>query len=372
MTRPLVVHIIQRLAVGGLENGLVNLVNHMDPGRFRHAIVCLTDYTDFRQRVRRQDVEVFALHKRPGKDPLSYVRLFSLLKRLRPEIVHTRNAGALDCVFVAWCAGVPARIHGWHGWTSDDVRGTDRRRRMVRRAMDPLVSAYVTVSADLGDWLEADLGVAPSRTHLIRNGVDTDRFRPPAGGPSPRAGDCLHFGYVGRLDPVKNLDMLVDAVASLIASDDRLRQRLRVAMIGDGPMRPTLQSQIETHGLGDCVSLPGPTEDVAEAMRGMDVFVLPSLNEGISNTLLEAMASGLPAVATRVGGNPELVAHGETGLLTEPESVSSLAGAMRAYLDDGDQLVRHGRAARERAEDAFSLARMVAAYEALYAAWTGG
>jgi sugar transferase (PEP-CTERM/EpsH1 system associated) len=371
MTTPLVAHIINRLDVGGLENGLVNLINGLNPSRCRHAVICMIDYTSFRDRIRRADVDVIALHKQPGKDPATYWRLFRLLRELQPAIVHSRNAGTLDCIAVAWAAGVRLRVHGWHGWTSDDVRGTDRSKRFLRRVIDPLVTRYVAVSADLATWLENDLGVRRKRLQLIVNGVDTERFRPID---SPRAGlggHAVTIGYVGRLDPIKNPGLIVDAVASLIAGDDGLRHRLRVVLVGDGSMRQDLQRQIDRHGLTGCISLPGTSDDVAREMQAMDLFVLPSLNEGISNTILEAMACGLPVVATRVGGNPELVVDGITGVLTKPGCAEDLARALHRYLSDPSQLARHGRAARQRAEELFSLSAMLRRYDNLYASLLG-
>ncbi|HSC05306.1 MAG TPA: glycosyltransferase, partial [Steroidobacteraceae bacterium] len=159
---PLVVHIVHRLDVGGLENGLVNLINHLPAARYRHAIVCLTEATDFRRRIRRADVEVHALGKRPGKDPGAYWRLWKLLRALRPDIVHTRNLATLDCQFVAALAGIRGRVHGEHGWDVYDLHGTSSRYRLLRRAAARVVGRFVTMSRDLERWLVSDVGV-PAR-----------------------------------------------------------------------------------------------------------------------------------------------------------------------------------------------------------------
>ena len=109
---PLIVHVIHQLDVGGLENGLVNLINHMPPGRYRHAIVCLKNATDFRQRLSAPGVEVISLGKREGKDPAHYLRLYRLLRQLRPSLVHTRNLGCIEAQLLAAIAGVRLRVHG--------------------------------------------------------------------------------------------------------------------------------------------------------------------------------------------------------------------------------------------------------------------
>ena len=125
---PLVAHAIYRLDVGGLENGLVNLINRIPAQRFRHAIICLTEYSEFRQRLTRDDVAVYALHKPPGNSPMTQFRLWRLLNQLRPDIVHTRNMGALEATLPAALAGVPVRIHGEHGRDVEIGRASCRER----------------------------------------------------------------------------------------------------------------------------------------------------------------------------------------------------------------------------------------------------
>ena len=132
-TVPLIAHVIFRLDIGGLENGLVNLINHMPESRYRHAIICLQNYTDFRLRIRREDVPVFALNKAEGKDFHLYSQLWHLLRNIKPHIVHTRNLAALDCQFVAALAGVRARVHGEHGWDMMDLHGSNFKYNLLRR-----------------------------------------------------------------------------------------------------------------------------------------------------------------------------------------------------------------------------------------------
>src|SRR5258708_37348075 len=164
---PLVAHVIFRLDVGGLENGLINLINRIPAERFRHAIVTLTDYSAFRQRIQRADVPVFALNKPPGNSPVTLVRLWRLLSRLRPDIVHTRNLAALEGTVPAALAGVPLRIHGEQGREANDLDGANVRGQVVRRLVKPFVHQYITVSRDLGSYLQQKIGVPPSRIAQI-------------------------------------------------------------------------------------------------------------------------------------------------------------------------------------------------------------
>jgi hypothetical protein len=151
--RPLIAHVVFRLDYGGLENGVVNLINGLPEGEFRHAVVALTEATGFRDRIRRADVSVHALGKHPGNDPAMLVRLFRLLRMLRPAIVHTRNLATLEGALLARIAGAPVRIHGEHGWDVHDPEGASRKYRTLRRLLNPAITRFVAVSTELQQWL---------------------------------------------------------------------------------------------------------------------------------------------------------------------------------------------------------------------------
>lgn len=369
--RPLVVHVIYRLAVGGLENGLVNLINRMAPDGYRHAIVCIDDYTDFRQRIQRDDVEVFALHKRPGTDLGSHVRFWKLMRRLRPAIVHTRNLGALEFQLPAWLAGVAHRVQGEHGRDTGDLLGTRRKYLLYRKMMRPLVTRYVALSQDLATWLEQSAGIPAENISQIYNGVDTERFFPaqqrrslPMEAPLPQ--DGVVMGSIGRMQPEKDQLTLVRAFILLLDMVERGRERLRLVLIGDGPLRAQAQSLLREANAEHLAWLPGVRNDAPEMLQSLDIFVLPSLIEGVSNTILEAMATGLPVVATAVGGNPELVQPGETGVTVPAADPAAMSQAILGYINSPELRQRHGEAGRRRAEKMFSMASMVNGYNAVY------
>lgn len=370
---PRVAHIIHRLDVGGLENGLVNLINHMSPERYRHTIICMTDYNPaFRARIRRDDVECYALRKRDGKDAGVYFRLRRLLSELRPDIVHTRNLSALEAQLPAWLAGVRCRVHGEHGRDVHDIDGRNRKYNLLRRAFRPLVDKYIPLSRDLEHWLKTHVGVREEKIVRICNGVDSILFHPTAQGrePLPAPGfadtDSIVIGTLGRMQAVKDQLTLVRAFISLLDRHLDARQRLRLVLIGDGPLREQAQQLLRQANALELCWLPGSRDDAPDLLRGLDIFVLPSLAEGISNTLLEAMASGLPVVATRVGGNPELVLEGRTGTLVPSNDPGTMADALQAYIGDPQLLRRHGAAGRKRVEQEFSLERMVEKYLGVY------
>ena len=149
-SRPLVAHVVYRFDTGGLENGIVNLINHMPTSAYRHLVVALTEVVPgFARRIERDDVKFIALHKPPGHGAKLYPQLFRLFREQRPAIVHTRNLAALECQVPAALAGVPVRIHGEHGRDVGDLDGTRWRYQWLRRAYRPFVHKYVALSRDL-------------------------------------------------------------------------------------------------------------------------------------------------------------------------------------------------------------------------------
>jgi sugar transferase (PEP-CTERM/EpsH1 system associated) len=365
-------HVIYRLGTGGLENGLVNLINHTPPNRYRHAIVSLTDSTNFQERIKRQDVSVTSLHKRDGQDFGAYGRLRQVLCGLRPDIVHTRNLGTMEYLVPATLFGIRVRIHGEHGRDVYDPDGLNFKYNLLRRAIRPFVHRYIAVSTELADWLVDTVGVRRDRVQRICNGVDIDRFRPrseprrtfgPQGFVPPTN---ILVGTVGRLEAIKDQLTLVRAFLHLIKSNVAARAGLRLALIGDGALRDEAKKMVCEAAAESLVWFAGERNDIPELMRGLDLFVLPSLREGISNTILEAMASGLPVIATNVGGNPELVVDGETGMLVPPSDPVAMAGAIQSYLNDPAKLQRHGQAGRKRAVEHFSIEKMVEGYLGVY------
>jgi sugar transferase (PEP-CTERM/EpsH1 system associated) len=376
--RPLVVHIVHRFDTGGLENGVVNLINHLPRDAYRHLVVALTEVTDFRQRLRHDDVECIALHKPPGQGAKLYPRLYGLLRQHRPAIVHTRNLAALEMQAAAWAARVPLRIHGEHGRDVEDLDGTSRKYQRLRRLYAPFVHRYIALSQDLAGYLTQRVGIAASRVTQIYNGVDAERFHPAAGGrPEPIPGAPFaapgHWlvGTVGRMQTVKHQPLRARAFVRALTLAPALRERIRLVLVGDGPLRAECQAVLAQAGVADLAWLPGERADVPAVMRGLAAFVLPSLAEGISNTVLEAMASGLPVVATAVGGNPELIAAGRTGLLVPADDVDAMAQALLRLAADPAAAQAMGREGRAEVERRFSLETMVAAYRRVYDQYTG-
>lgn len=365
-------HLLWSFRTGGLENGVVNLINQLEPAEFRHSIVCLTDYDQaFFSRIQRDNVQIYCLNKRPGHDLASFWRCFRLLRQLKPDICHSRNLAAMEYQAAAFFARVPFRVHGEHGWDLTDLAGENKKYTLLKRVFKPLIHHYISLSREGRDYLHNVIKVPSERLSQICNGVDTKRFQP-----APRltstlpeaikTSDRLVFGSVGRIADVKNQQLLVAAYFELCQQHDSFKQQTALVIIGDGPARPQLQQQLAAAGLHQQCWLPGDRSDIATILPGLSVFVLPSLAEGISNTILEAMACALPVIASNVGGNAELVESGYTGWLFASNNKAQLKHVLLQCQQASDELQQMGNHARAAAEQKFSLDTMVAAYRRLY------
>ena len=371
--RPLVVHVVYRFDMGGLENGVVNIINNMPVNKYRHVVLALTDITNFRNRIVRDDVGFYALNKPPGHAFWLYPRLFFLFKKLRPAIVHTRNLAALEVLVAAWLAGISVRIHGEHGRDVGDFDGNNKKYQWMRRMYAPFVSHYVALSRDLAFYLTEKIHIARRRVTQVYNGVDSVHFTPVQFVGHSLIKGCPFVqenlwivGTVGRMQAVKDQLTLTRAFIRTIEIAPELKIHARLVLVGDGPLREQCFSLLNSANIAHLAWLPGERNDVSDVMRGLDCFVLPSLAEGISNTILEAMACGLPVIATDVGGNADLVLHGITGHIVLAGDVEAIAHSLVQMATSPELAQAMGRAGRQRILEKFSLDAMVGAYQGLY------
>jgi sugar transferase (PEP-CTERM/EpsH1 system associated) len=351
-------HIVLSLEPGGLENGVVNVVSGLDPREFRSSVCCLQRVGAFADRL-GAGVAVTGMDLKPGNHPWMAVRIARLLRAWHADIVHTRNAESFFYgVVAARLAGVRAVIHSEHGreFPEKPLRAW-LQRRLLRN-----VDFAFTVSRQLKSDLERELRVPASRFEVLYNGVDVGRFQcQRAHDLAPDSSHTPLIASVGRLVPVKNYALLLHAVA-------RLANALpcRLLLIGEGPERAALERLAAQLGLERRVAFPGHRDDVAQLLAEVDIFVLPSLSEGLSNTLLEAMAAGLPVVASDVGGNRELIEPERSGLLFPSGDVAALTAHLERLLGSGELRARLGEAAALRARTEFSMQAMLARYSELY------
>ena len=254
---------------------------------WRHAVISLTDISaNFRRRVGRDDVLYASLAKRPGHLVNYYPTLFRLFREMRPAIVHTRNLAALEASVPAWMAGVGARVHGEHGWDMHDLAGSSRKYRLVRRLYRPFVQKYVALSKHIEAYLQTHVGVPGDRITQIYNGVDTERFSPALEERTPIPAcpfigpDCWLVGTVGRLEAVKDQRCLALAFIRAVALSPVARRRMRLIIIGDGPMRASVIGELERAGVADLSWLPGERDDVPDVLRGSRLLRAPLTRRG--------------------------------------------------------------------------------------------
>lgn len=353
LTRCRIVHVTLGTNVGGMERMLVELARFADRPRFALSFVSLQPAGRIASELRTLQCDVHSLEKPPGLRATTVLYLTRMLRRLRPDIVHTHNTAAyLYGISAAVLARVPAIVHTRHGQRYE----ASRRQTWAFRVGSRFVDQVVNVSED-AQRLSIAEGIAAQRTCTILNGVDIDRFGfsgPNVDGPAV---------VVARLSPEKDVATLLRACQ--IAA--RQLPNFRLLIVGDGGCRWQLEQLAAEMALGSTAEFLGERSDVANILPRCSLFILPSLTEGISLTLLEAMARGLPTIATRVGGNCEVVVDGHTGLLVPPADPVALAHAICRIQSDPALARRMGDAGRRRVEQCFSAERMVQQYEQMYA-----
>lgn len=359
-----VMHVVLSLAPGGTERLVIEIVRRLQANSVESTICCLDEPGAWADEAAGLGVAVVALRRRPGFRPGLARAIARLAAQHRVDVLHCHHYSSFVYGQLAALLRPSTRVvFTEHGRLSDAP--PSRKRRVVNPMLGRLPNAIFAVSHDLRQHMIAE-GFPAARVTVLHNGID---LGPPVAENARRASrtalglpiDSFVVGAVARLDPVKDLVTLVEAFGSVHA----LVTGARLVIVGDGPEREALRSAVRRFGIPDAVLMTGYREDVRALLPGFDVFVNCSIHEGISLTILEAMAATVPLVATSVGGNSEVVDR-STGLLVPARSPTALASALTALAADVDQRRQMGAAARLRVESHFSLQRMVAGYLATY------
>jgi glycosyltransferase involved in cell wall biosynthesis len=362
MTR--ILFVVYSLDTGGLERMVVELANALDPGVYLPSICCIAAAGELAAAFSHQD-RLFVIGHRGRIDFWSCARVHRIIKRERIDIVHSHNAaGLLYAFFSAKLRGVPV-IHTNHGFAPPDSEST--LLGLAERWMTARVKRYVCVSETLKRTVVARWGLEADTVAVVYNGVRTAR----SNSANPLRGSKeIVIGSVGRLNPIKNYPLLLESFSEIV----RTHPRCRLELIGEGPERGRLITMIDNLSLRGKVTLRGEVRDVLEALKPIDIFVLPSLSEGLSMSILEAMSLGKACVVSNVGGNPEIVTDRANGFLFESNDGRALTEALTAVIRDIDtpEMDRVRRAAYETARDRFSFDEMVKRYAALYDEATRG
>jgi len=352
---------ITDLDPGGAERALVQLVTRLDPSRWRSAVFCLSPPGTLVEVLERAGVPVTCLGARGIRDLGVLFQLRRELKRFGPQIVQTFlfHANILGRLAAGW-AGVPYCISG--------IRVSEKRSRWplyLDRVTNRFVETNVCVSRAVAEFSAIVGGLSRSKLVVIPNGVEVATFAEALPADRTALGipaDARIILAVGRLDPQKGLHLLVESARNLAPrySD------LHFLLVGGGTLRRELVRQVTELHLESRVHFCGWRSDIPSVMKLGYGLALPSLWEGMPNVVLEAMAAGLPVVASAVEGVAELVIPNGTGFLVTPQSAEELTNALARLLDDPEEARRMGLAGQERVASQFSWDKMAAAYADLY------
>lgn len=356
-----IIHIVQNMEIGGMENGVVNICNKLDRTKYLPAICCLKGFGPMIDKI-KQDVNVVDMGFNEGRDPFRFIRMFKYFKDESPDIVHSHNFyTGLYSIPGAKLAGIPVIIHGIHGMLQFDKK----QQVYALKFLSAITDCFLNVSETLKNELVARTSFSQKKVKTILNGVNLEKYGRQIDINEKKmeigiSSDVKVVGSVGRLVPVKNYHLLLKATQII----SKKGINVVYIFIGDGPDREELVKLSNEYKV-NAVFL-GERSDIAELLAIMDVFVLTSLSEGMSNTILEAMASKLPVIATNVGNNSILVKDGETGRLVPISDSSKLADAIIDVLSNMELARDMGNAGYKHIKDNFSIEQMIKKYQQLY------
>jgi L-malate glycosyltransferase len=361
-TQPHLVHVFPSFGVGGVPLRMARVINHLG-ARCRHTIVALDRSFDAASRLSSTlGVELLAPPLAKNAMVGNLFRIRGILRRLRPDLLLTYNWGAIEWALANRLMPISRHIHLEAGFGIEEASGQLARRVVMRRialggCMRIVVPSQVLRALALGEWR-----IAPERLLYLPNGIDVARFPPlhPLM-PGPGAGaDAIAIGTVAPLRPEKNVGRLIRAVGAIAPAT-----KWRLMIVGDGSQRPELEALARSLNLLDRISFLGQMPNPEEFLRSFDVFALSSDTEQMPNAVLEAMAAGLPVVATDVGDIRRMVAPENAPYIVGRDTPGALAAALEAMAGDRAARVELGRLNRRRVEQEFSESGMLAAYERL-------
>ena len=358
-----ILHVVFSLDPGGMENGVVNLARGLNGG-FETHFCCLERPGAFVERLPRPD-RVYVLDKPKGFHASAVLRLSKLIHRLKPDVIHTHNLGPLIYSSMATAGGLFRPIlHGEHSLLTDDECGPRRvrQRKVCYRACKKAHS----VSEGLRQQL-IELGLPGGKIATVLNGVDADKFSPDS---KEKARQDLNLpvrakvlGLVGRFGPFKRHAAFLEAFEQLAARNPDLHVLI---VGGGGPEKDRIHAQVADSSHKNRIHLAGFQNDLPRFYRAMDLLVVPSINEGLSNAVLEAMACGVPALANATCGNSEIIINGCDGVIADLATSQKIATEVDKVITRSQELPLMGQRARESVVQNFSLTKMMENYQRLY------
>ncbi len=365
--RTKIIHLVTSLEIGGAQHNMLLGLPRLDPDRYEHVLVSIMDRMQMEQQFRRLGIEVHTLGLCRKTDLAVVLRLRSLLRNLQPDILHTYliHGNVLGRI-VGRLVGVPAIIG-----SELTIGQAGRLGKLATKLTNPLTDAVEVNSETGGKAVVADLGVPPEKIEVVLPGLDLDAFGGAENRPAIRAEigvqDDQHLVlYAGRLRPVKGVEYGMKAFAQASETNPNLH----LALAGEGEQRSFLENLSTELGISEKVKFLGVRKDLADVLSAADSVLMPSLNEGFPRVAIEAMAASKPVIATRVGGTPEAIINGQTGILVEPKDISAMTAAITRLAGDTDLQKRLGGAARNRPERQYSAASYVGRLDEMYQRWS--
>lgn len=356
-----VMHVVLSLDVGGLERNVVNQVREGRRLGQDVSILCIERRGTLADRAESLGGKVVCIDKQPGFKVSTIGRIRNAISELRPDVIHTHQIGPLFYTgFASIGAGVPLIVHTEHG---KEEYATSWKTRLLGKIAGRFTKVFYCLTQDMADAV-GDSGVVPAdKLRVIMNGIDTAVYKQPRDTAAIRKSLGIPLaarviGTVGRLTEIKRQDVLIDAFASLLPK----HTDLHLLLVGDGPLHGQLKQQAEALKVSDRVHFAGYQSDTTAYLHAMNIFALTSRSEGMPQALLEACVAEKPVIASRVGGIPEVIHHGTTGLLVTPGKSDELAAGLDQLLSHPDRAAALAMTASQRVIKAFDIGRMAADY----------
>ena len=357
-------HITLDMDIGGLQRLVADATLAMDQKRFNIEVCCFDELGCFANTLKEEGITVTLLQKNQNHFDANYpFRLASFLRKKKVDILHMHTGTFFFGSIAARLARTPVSLYTEHGrfFVEPLVR------LIEDRISGMLIGQIVAVSHELEKYLAERVKLPARKICTIINGIRVDRFAPR---PKPLrlleefdlAQSCKIVGTVGRLDDVKDQVSMIEAFARVVEAVPDAR----LFLVGEGPMREALTEVISSHSLEKKVVITGARGDIPDLLNLFDLFVLTSVSEGTSISILEAMASGLPVVATNVGGNPSIIDHESDGLLVEPRDITGIANAIESLLTNNALSQQMGEKGAAKIRSDYSIEKMIESYEEIY------
>lgn len=359
-----VLHVVLSMETGGLENGIVNLVNQSNQEDYCVDILCLRARGELANRVSKVNSQVIFDGDESHSLITAIKKIYKACKLGKYQIIHSHGFTTMLASYIAGkLAGTQIIMNGEHG----TIYHASKKSRIMQKYLFKKMALNLTVSKELKTRIKEAFDIDYNNFHTIINGVDTEKFKP---NPLIKSKlkqklniqpDDIIIGSVGRLVEVKNYKSLVDACSLIF----KKHHNIHLVLAGDGPERKLLENQISQYDLSSRIHLLGRRDDIPNIMNLLDIFVLPSFSEGLSNTLLEAMSCGTPVIASDVGGNSEIVVP-NSGYLYQSDNTEELSTLLKDLVNDKPLIDRLSVQAREHILRNYSIDRMVDNYETTY------